>query len=109
MNAANILTIANLLLVIGGIIGGYIVLRSAIAKAESDVQDRVRDALSTENALLRTRIDRLEHENRRLSRLMQLLMDTLKKTQHIEVDIDENMITLRTQGGSVSRITYEAS
>lgn len=106
MNLANLLTIANLLLLVSGIIGGYIVVRSAISKAESDVQSRVREALSAENELLQARVARLEKENRRVESLMQLLIATLRKTHHIEIEIDGDVITLRSPGGGthVSRM-----
>lgn len=99
---ANLLNIATLLLLIGGIVGGYIVIRSAIAKSESEVQTRVRDALSAENALLRSRVERLEKDNKKLENLIQLFIATLKKTYRIETEIDGDIITMRSSNGTHS-------
>ena len=95
-----LLTIANLILLIGGSIGGVIVIRSAIAKAESDVQTRVREALSAENELLQARVMRLEKENKRLGGLIDLIIATLKRTHHIELEVDGELLIMRSPNGT---------
>lgn len=103
---ASLLTIANLIVLVGGIIGGWIVIRSAIQRAENDVQTRVRQALHDENELLQARVKRVEQENRRLDKLMQLIVVTLKKTQNIDLEIDDDVVILKAKGVThVSRIT----
>lgn len=103
------LTIANLILLIFGSLGGILAFRSALAKAESDVQERVRDALSAENELLQSRVNRLEKEDRRKGKIIQLIISTLKKTHAIDLDIDEEMVILRTPSGThVVRIDTSA-
>ena len=109
MTLAQWLTFANLLLIVGGGLGGWIVLRSSIAKAEETVQTRVRDALSAENDLLRNRIHDVEAMNRQQGRIIHLIITTLKKTHGIELDIDESVITLRSPNGNISRVSTEAS
>lgn len=105
MSLASVLAIVNLVLVVGGVVGGYIVMRSAIARTESDVQTRVREALHDENELLQARVMRVERENKRLQDLIQLLIEMLKKTQQIDLDIDGEIITLRSPSGThISRI-----
>lgn len=94
------LTIVNLIFLVAGGIGGTFVFRSSLRKAENDVQERVRDALSAENELLQSRVNRLEKENRRLHRVLQLLASTLKKTHGIELEIDDETIYVRTQAGT---------
>lgn len=107
MTLAEWLAVANLLIIGGGVLGGWIVLRGAIAKSESEVQTRVREALSAENELLRGRIQRLETENKQQGRVMQLIITTLKRTHGIDLDIDEDIITLRSPNGNVSRVSVD--
>jgi len=103
---ANLLTIAQFILLVGGIIGGYIVLRSALAKSKDEIQERVTDALQAENKLLQSRVDRLDKENKRLWKLVALIEETLKKLYGIELDIDGETITYRGKNGThVSRIS----
>lgn len=104
----SILILANLAVIIGGIIATRIVLRSSIAKAETEVQTRVREALSAENELLRGRVQRLEAENKQQAKVMQLIVTTLKKLHNLELDIDEGTITLRSANGNVSRVSTDA-
>lgn len=98
-NWTNFITIAQFILLVAGIIGGYIVIRSTIAKSESEVQDRVREALSTENELLQSRLDRVEKDNRRLENLIQTIIMLLRKT-HIDLEIDGNVVTIRSPSGT---------
>ena len=100
-----ILTIANLVIAISIVIGGYIAIRSTMARAGQDIQDRVRQALHDENELLQSRLKRLELENKRLGRQLQLVIDMLKKIRGIELDVTDDMVTLRDASGvHVSRL-----
>jgi hypothetical protein len=96
------LTIFNLIILVAGAGGGIWAFRSALSRAENDVQARVRDALAAENGLLQARVARLEKDNKRLENLMQLLIALLKKTHHIEVEIDGDIVTLRSSNGTHS-------
>lgn len=107
IDLASILVLVNLVVIIAAIIAGRVVLRSSIAKAETEVQTRVREALSAENELLRGRVQRLETENKRQGKVMQLIITTLKKLHSIDIDIDEDVITLRSPNGNVSRISTD--
>lgn len=95
-----ILTIVNLVIALGVIFGGYIAIRSTMAKTASDIQDRVREALESENNLLRERLKRLEADNKHLNRLMLLIISTLKKTHSIELEINDDVIILRDKNGT---------
>lgn len=94
------LTIANLIILVLGGLGGTFVFRSALARAENDVQERVRDALSAENELLQGRVNRLERDNKRLNRLIELIISTLSKKHRIDIEIDGDIVTVRTQSGT---------
>ena len=95
----SILTIANLVVAIGIIIGGYIAIRSSMGRASSEIQERIRQALHDENELLQARVKRLETENKRLNKLVLLVVNVLKKTHGITLEINEDMITLRDASG----------
>lgn len=107
IDLSSILSIVNLLLILSGIVAGRVVLKSSVAKAESEVQTRLQDMLSAENEVQRSRIQRLEAENKRQSRLIQLIITTLKKLHGIELDIEEEIITIRSPNGSVSRVSTD--
>lgn len=92
------LTIVNLIIIVLGTIGGALVFRSSLRKAENDVQERVREALSVENELLQSRVNRLERENKRLNQLIRLIISTLKKTHAIDLEVNEDIVVVRTHG-----------
>lgn len=106
MNIAQLLVIANFVILVGGAIGGYIVIRSTMANAERIVEDRVRQALVTENVLLTSRVARLEKDNQRLDRLMAMMIDVLKKTRNIDLEVNDDMVIIRDDGKmQIRRIT----
>ena len=107
IDVASILIIVNLVVIVASIIAGRVVLRSSIAKAETEVQTRVREALSAENELLRGRVQRLEAENKQQAKVMQLIVTTLRKIYSIELDIDDDVITLRSSNGNISRVSTD--
>lgn len=104
---SGILTLANLIILVGGGIGGFLSLRSSLAKSKDEIKERVLNDLSKENEILRNRVQRLEAENKRQAKLIQLLVTTLKKTHGIELDIEEDVVTLRSPNGNVSRVSTD--
>src|SRR5215469_7241392 len=98
MSWIEILTIANFVVALCVIIGGYIGIRSGIARTASDISKQVREDLEAENTLLKDRVKRLEVDNKRLNRRMTLLISILKKAHSIEVEINDDIITVRSQG-----------
>lgn len=101
------LAIGQFVVLVASIFGGYFSLRSAQARSEVDIQTRVREALHDENEVLQSRVKRLETENKRLSNLMLLIIAALRKTRGIELEVDEDMITLRdpANGTHISRLS----
>lgn len=108
MDIASWLTIANFLILLLGIIGGVLALRSAKSQTESTIQERVREALTTENALLQARIQRLERDNKRLNRLLTLIVTALKKTLNIELEVEDDAIILHDPKDHRRTIRIEA-
>lgn len=96
------LTILNLILLVGGGIVGFFTVRSAITKANQDTQTRVREALHDENELLAKKVERVEKDNKRLESLIQTLMVMLKKIYHIEIEIDGDIVYMRSPNGTHS-------
>ncbi|SRR6266568_4408540 len=106
MNFAELLVIANFVLLVGEAVGGYIVIRSTISNAERLVEERVRNALIAENELLAARLARIEKENQRLDQIMDLVIDVLKKMRNIEIEVHDDMVIIRDDGKThVKRIT----
>lgn len=104
-----ILTIVNLVIAIGIVIGGYIAIRSGMSRAGQEIQDRVRQALHDENELLQSRLKRLEADNKRLSSQLRLVIDMLKKIHSIDMDINDDMVILRDHKGThVSRVSTDS-
>jgi hypothetical protein len=97
-----ILVVANFIFLLLTIVGGYLVLRSTVARAEAAVQVRVRDALTVENELLQSRVKRIEGENRQQKALMRLLVVTMKKQLGLDIELDEDTVIIRD--GKVTRI-----
>ena len=109
MNASDItiaIAIAEFFFLVVATLGGYMVLRSSIAKTNVEMQNHVRNALKDENELLQGRIERLEKdvleakaESMRVSDLMSLLIETLEK-RGIIVEIDGDMVIVKDTSGS---------
>ena len=102
MILTEILVIANFVFLLLTVIGGYMVLRSTMKKAEEGVQLRVREALTVENTLLQSRILRIEADGRLQRALMRLLIDTLKKQLGLDIEVDEDTVIIRN--GKTARI-----
>ena len=96
---SSVLAIANFVILLLTIIGGYVVIRSSIAKAESDVQERVREGLKAENELLMNRVARLEGDNKKLERQMQSIVTMLKKIYGISLEVDGDVVSFRDKNG----------
>ncbi len=108
MTLTEALVIANFVFLLLTVIGGYMVVRSTVAKSEGVIQQRVREALTAENDLLQSRVKRLEAENKRLNNLMALIIAALKNINGITLEINEDMITLRDASGlHVSRLNTD--
>lgn len=102
MMLTEILVVANFVFLLLTIVGGYMVVRSTVARGAAEVQIHVREALTVENELLQSRMKRLEAEYRQHKALMRLLIDTLKKQLGLDIELDNDTVIIRD--GKVSRI-----
>ena len=103
----SIIAIAEFLIVLAAIIGGYLSVRGVVSKSSEEVQSRVRDALKDENELLQSRITRVEAENRRLSDMLQLLTTIFEK-RGVTIIIDDSMIQVKDKDGSTVVVRQSA-
>jgi hypothetical protein len=106
LNASSLLVIANLVVLIGGVIGGFIVLRSSLARGAQEIQERVRTALKDENEMLQTRIDRVEEDNDMLKRQLLLVVEILKR-QGIILEINGEIVQVKDAKGSTFTSTRQ--
>lgn len=100
-----ILPIVNLIILIAGPLGVYLMIRTSMARTGQEMQEKVRTALHDENELLHQQLQRCEEGERERDLKLDLIVDTLKKKYKIELEIDGKMITLRDGNGThVTRI-----
>ena len=100
INWTEIITIINFIMVIGIAIGGYISVNTGMSKTATQIQNQLREGLQEENALLQRRLDRLEFENKQLNLTILFIINALKKTYQLELEITNGIITIRDTSGS---------
>lgn len=100
----SILILANLAIIIGGIFATRIVVKSSLAKSETEIKERIVNDLSKENEALRNRLQRIETENKQQARTLQSIITALKKLYNLDLNIDDDAITFRSSNGNVSRV-----
>lgn len=91
-----LLNILYPVLLLAGIIGGYFALKSALAKSESEIQERVRKALEAENVVLQRRVKTVEG---RLS----LLINWFAK-QGVVIEFDGDALTIKDTKNGITTV-----
>ncbi len=98
------IAIGSFCILLAGMFGGYISLRSTISKANTETQEHVREALKDENEILQSRVLRVEGdlrkqeaENRRLNDMMNLIIEIFQK-RGIVITIDGDMVQVKDNG-----------
>lgn len=85
----NLLTLFNMLITLGLIIGSFVAYRRGFAQTANEVQERVINALQHEIQTLHDRIAALEQENTRLDQTITLICSVLKRRGiHVAVEGD---------------------
>ncbi|HEX4207876.1 MAG TPA: hypothetical protein VHZ51_27490 [Ktedonobacteraceae bacterium] len=87
------ISIFSMILTVAGIIGGVLVFKSGISRTAYEVQERVINAMQSEIAVLRSRLEDLENENKRLDQVIYTLCEALKKRGLI-VTIEGHIVTV---------------
>lgn len=87
------LSIINTFLTIASIIGGYWAFKTGLNRTASEVQEHVINAMEQEITVLRSRLEDLETENKRLEQVLYTLCEALKKRGLI-VTIEGGIVTV---------------
>jgi hypothetical protein len=106
LSLSGLLVIANLIVLVGGVVGGYIVLRSSLASGAAKIQENVRIALKDENEGLQRRLERVEEDNALLKHQLELVVEVLKR-QGIILEINGGMVSIKDAKGSTFRSTRQ--
>lgn len=97
----NAAVIGNTIITLLIIVGGYIAIRSGKHRAAGDIQGQVIDALKAELEALQRRVDSLEKENTRLTQIMSLIKQALRR-RGLTISIDGDLVTISDNGTSQS-------
>jgi cell division protein FtsB len=98
-NINNSLSLLSLILTLCAILGGILAWRSGFNSTANAVQERVINALESEIAALRQRLEDVARENTRLDQMIETICLALKK-RGLEVAIDGDVITITDNQGS---------
>ena len=102
----NFLSILNLTLAIGTVIGGVMAYRHGFTRTANEVQERVIAALQAELQALTGRVEGMEKENIRLHQIIATICAALKK-RGIAVTIEGDIVNIRDQRGMHSERIHE--
>lgn len=100
----NVLSILNLVLVIGLGIGGWAAFRYGITRTANEVQERVINALESEINALKNRLSELEKENARLTQVIAIIRTSLRR-RGVFITIDGEMVSIRDKAGKTTHTT----
>lgn len=95
------LSLLNLLITIGLVIGGVVAYYHGFSRTANEVQERVINALQSEIQTLHDRIATLEQENARFNYIVTTLCSALKQLG-IHVTIDGDTVSIHDHNGSGS-------
>ena len=104
---ASTLSIFSILLTICGILGGIVAFRNGFTRTANEIQERVINALESELAQLRQRLDDLKDENTRLKHTIATICSALK-SRGLAVTIDGDMVSIRDSSGSTTTRIQES-
>lgn len=99
MNTINILTIINLVVALGTIVGGYVAFRLSANRQAAEIQERVIKALEVQLEAMRIKIEQLERENERLSQVITTIKAAMRKRGFI-ISVDGEIVYVQN-GGSL--------
>jgi uncharacterized protein (UPF0335 family) len=102
----NVLSILNLVLAIGTVIGGVMAYRHGFTRTANEVQERVISALNSELAALTSRIESMEKENIRLHQIIATICAALKR-RGVAVTIEGDMVNIHDQAGTHTERIHE--
>ena len=92
------LSVLNLLITVGLVIGGIAAYRHGFTRTANEVQERVIHALQSEIQSLHDRIEALERENTRLNYVLSTMCSALKQ-RGLHVTIDGDIVSIQDHRG----------
>jgi hypothetical protein len=96
------LPVLSLILSLAALAGGILAFRSGYSKQASEIQEKVIDALKTQNETQATQIVACEKEIGRLKQIVVTIQYALKR-RGLRIEIDGNAITLIDEAVSKER------
>jgi len=102
----NFLSIFNLVLAIGTVIGGIMAYRHGFTRTANEVQERVIGALESELRALQNRLTELEKANTRLQQVIATICSALKQ-RGVAVTIEGDMVNIRDRAGTHTERIHE--
>ena len=113
LSLSSLLVFANLIVLIGGMISTFLVVRSSLERGAQEIQERIRTALKDENEILQTRLERVEEDNTQLKddnamlkRQIELVIEILKR-QGIILEINGELVQVKDAKGSTFTSTRQ--
>ncbi len=100
----NFLSILNLIVTLGLVIGGLLAYQHGFARTANEVQERVIHALQSEIGALQDRIVALEKENTRLSHVIMTIRSSLKR-RGLHITIDGELVSIQDRSGRLTQAT----
>jgi hypothetical protein len=98
MSIPQVLELLSPILIVVGIIAGYLSLRSSLAKSQTAISLRVREELQAENEILRSRLQRIEQDRDQQDRILTTIRYVLKQ-RGLRITIDGDFVTLDDGAG----------
>ncbi len=94
INLSALLVIGNLIFLVMGVIGGYIVLRSTMSQAAQKLQTVLVNTLKEQNDIQEKQIATLEKKVLRQDRTILTIQYALRKRRRLRLEINGDAITL---------------
>lgn len=104
---SDMLTLFNMVITLGLIIGAIVAYRNGLARATDEIQSRVIMTLQSEIQALKDRLESLEKENTRLSQVIMTIRTALKR-RGLHITIDGELVSIYDQTGATTHITSMA-
>ncbi len=100
----NFLSILNLVVTLGLIVGGLLAYQHGFTRTANEVQERVIHLLQSEIGALQDRISALEKENTRLNHIITTIRSSLKR-RGLYITIDGELVSIHDRGGRLTQAT----
>lgn len=108
MDIVQILTIFNLIFLVGGATGSFFAFKSARKAKTIEIQSQTIDALQQQIDAIKLKVEGLKEENTRQALIIEIIQSALKQ-KGIIVSIDGELVTFTFADGSASSTRKRSS